>query len=144
MTQQAAQAVREVFMKDEFGSNVCIQYKDFLAYLIKKKMTREDVLKLKSDARENFFMKWKHGMSDMNTNWEFEYTLRSFLKNFKNVPLDEIEPSYRMIVKGRIEFEDYCDSIKNQINLWSGKREVPAEVQQVVDAIGGTLVSDLN
>lgn len=140
MTQTAVQAIKEVFTKDDFGRDTCMQFKDFWAYLVKKKMTREDVLKLKPDSREAFFMKWKHGMSDSNTNWEFEYTLRSFLKNFKDITMDKIEPSYRIIVKNRREFECYCDSIKDQINLWSGKREVPQEVQQLVDSVSGTLV----
>lgn len=144
MTQTATLAVEESTTKDNFGRDICTQNKDFWAYLSRKRMTREDVLKLKPEQREIFFMKWKHGLNDMNVNWEFEYSLRGFIKSFKDVPLEQIEPSFRDIVKTRREFETYCDSIKNQISLWTGqaKREVVPELQELVDMTGGTLVSE--
>lgn len=136
-------AVKEITKKDEVGRIVCIQYKDFWAYVERKKMTKADLLKMKSDKREDFFIKWKHGMDDINTNWEFEYSLRSFLKNFKDIDLSDIDPYFKESVKIRREFDSYCESIKQQIGLWTGKKEVPPEVQKILDSVGGTMVAEL-
>lgn len=139
-------AVKEAITKNELGYTTAIQYKDFWAYIEKKKMTRHDILKLKSEKREDFFMKWKHGMSDMNTNWEFEYSLRAFLRNFKELDLNDIDPYFKNSVKIRREFDSYCDSIKHQIGLWTGHKdsgntpELPDEIKQLAASVGGTVI----
>lgn len=139
MTQETSvEAVREVITKYD-----CVQYKDFWAYVEKKRTTKLELLKLKPERREEFFMKWKHGMSDMNTNWEFEYTLRAFLRSFKDTPLDAIDPHFRTAVKIRREFDSYCDSIKHQLGLWTGKKDMPEEVKRLLDQVNGKLTSDL-
>lgn len=146
MTQQAVLPVREVITRNHNGYvDGVVHYKDFWAYVERKKLTRQDIQKMKADKREDFFLKWKHGMSDPNTNWEFEYSLRSFLKNFKDTSLDQIDPTFRTAVKLRREFEDYCDKTKMEIGLRVGHAitTVPKEVQDVLDEVGGTLVGDV-
>lgn len=145
---QTAPAVREFTEKDELGRIICTQYKDFWAYVATKKYagkewTKQEVLKLSPERREEFFMKWKHGMNDMNTNWEFEYSTRTFLKNFHDMPLDQIDPYFRYSIKVKREFEEYCEKIKGEIGLWSRKPEVPPEVQKLIDSVGGSVVSEL-
>lgn len=147
MTQQTAEAhISESNVKDEFGRSICVQNKDFWKYVENKKrrgnfMTKQDLLKLDPQERENFFIKWKHGMTDMNVNWEFEYSLIQFLRNFKDVPLDAIDPYFRQSVIDRRSFEEYCEKIKSEIGLYSGRREVPPEIKQLTDQVGGTVVN---
>lgn len=133
-------AVREVTIKDSFGAVTCIQYKDFWAYVESKKMTREDIMKLKVERREEFFIKWKHGMTDQALNWEFEYSLRAFLKNFQNMSIEEVAPAFQDSLRIKREFDSYCDSIKQSIGIWTGKREIPKEVQDLADKVGGSVV----
>lgn len=140
MSQQSGIAVKEIIMISEQGCVSAVHVKDFWAYVEKKKLTRDALLKLKADKREEFFMRWKHGMTDMNSNWEFEYSCRTFLRNFHGLDLNDVDPYFRSSLKIKREFDSYCDAIKIQIGLWSGKREVPPEVQEVVDAVGGTLI----
>lgn len=141
MTQVPGSGVREVIEKDEIGRIICTQYKNFWFYVDKKKLTKADLLKMKSERREEFFMKWKHGMNDPNTNWEFEYALRAFLKSFQNDQDSIIDPYFKDSVIVRRKFEEYCDSIKREINLWAGNQIVPDEVKQLVDQVGGMMVS---
>lgn len=144
MTQAQGPAIREVITKDEFGRLICTQYKDFWAYVEKKKMVKNDLFKLNAERREEFFMKWKHGSNDINSNWEFEHSLRYFLKSFQDMPVDDIDPYFRASVIVRRKFEEYCDIIKAEIGLWNGKKpEVPPEVQKLVDSVGGTVVAEL-
>lgn len=141
MTQAPLEACREVTTIDEIGRCIVTQYKDFWAYVEKKKTTKQELLKLNPERREDFFMKWKHGMTDMNTNWEFEYSLRVFLKSFNDMPLDAIDPYFRQSVKVKRGFEEYCEKIKAEIGLYSGRREVPPEIKQLTDQVGGTVVN---
>lgn len=141
MTQTAAPWIREISSRDDLGRWTCVQYKDFWAYIEHKKITKADLLKLKADRREDFFIKWKHGMDDINTNWEFEYSLKGFLRNFQDMPFDAIDSYFRETVKRRRSFEEYCEKIKAEIGLWSGKREVPPEIKALVDQVGGTVVN---
>lgn len=134
----------EKSVKDDFGRVTCYQYKDFWAYVDKKKKTKADLFKMRTEQREDFFMAWKHGMTDMNVNWEFEYALRHFLRNFQDIPVDTIDPYFMDAVLDRRKFEEYCEKIKNEIGLWSGKREVPSEVKNLVDLVGGTIVGDIH
>lgn len=151
MTQQAAVGhISERNVKDDFGRAICYQNKDFWKYVETKRhkgqiMTKQDVFKLTHQERESFFMKWKHGMTDMNVNWEFEYSLLQFLRNFRDVSIDAIDPYFRQAVIDRRIFEEYCDKIKGEIGLWTGKKPTVApEVQELIDAVGGTVVGQVD
>lgn len=146
MTQTATPAVREVTDRNDLGHPVCTQYKEFWEYVATKRrknvqLTKHELLKLDPVDREDFFMKWKHGMTSMSTNWDFEYSLRAFLKNFHDISLDQIDPYFRRSVKVKREFEEYCETIKKEIGIWIGRKEVPDEIKLLADQIGGTVVT---
>lgn len=143
MSQETTVAMREIITKDEFGHTLCIHYKDFWGYLESKKVTKHELLKLSPEKRESIFMKWKHGMNDISNNWEFEHSLRDFLKTFEGMSLDQVDPYFRRSLKMKREFDSYCDSILHQIGIWGGKRDVPPEVKRLIDSVGGTLVAEL-
>lgn len=140
--------LKESTIIDQKGTRYAVHNKDFYAYLQKKDLKLEDVIKMTPQQKEQFFLRWKHGMTDLNTNRDFEYTLQMFIKNFEGMALEAVDPYFQESLRSRREFEQYCELIKTQIRLWQRTarpieqhKELPKEIKDLVGTIGGTVFS---
>lgn len=133
--------MRETIVKNEKGAAIAVQYKDFWAYAARKKETIDSIRKMKADKREEFFLRWKHGMTEHSTNCDFEVAIKQSLKQFEGMPLDELDPYFRRSIELKRKFEEYCNLIKSQIGLWVRASDMPKELQEAAAAIGGTVVN---
>ncbi len=103
--------------KDDFGRAICVENKDFLQYCNKKNMTIADLLKLSPTKREEFFLKWKHGLNDPHVNKEIEYAVMAEYHKDLHMQIADIDPYFQDSVINRRAFESYCAVIKKQLQI---------------------------
>lgn len=120
------------------GYDVGIDKKDFWDYILSKGLSREKISGLSFKLKNEFFLKWKHGLSDAHANEEIEATKQMLYHRDKNIPLENVPIGWREWIKKEREFETYCMSIKSQIGIF--EKSKPKEIEDVAKELGVEVV----
>lgn len=86
-------------------------------YLIKKTMTAFEISKLSIPRRKEFFLRWKWGSEDPQSNNECESTRQGFVSDLLRMEISAMPLTEREYFSRLLKFEDYCRQIKERIDL---------------------------
>src|SRR5258708_4762146 len=102
---------------NQYGAVTFTQHKEFWTYVNKKGVQREDIMKLSNEKKLEFFLKWKHGMSNPAANEELEETKIGLYYRDRDIAMDKIPLPWQDWVKSERDFESYCYQIKQELGL---------------------------
>jgi len=133
MTRTLIDKERNIF-KDDFGRSICVENKDFWQYCKKKNITLAEIQRLSMAKKREFFLHWKHGLTDPHVNEEIESSEWASYGSEMNTPEDKLDPYFKERIIAWRNFEKYCLSIKQQIGLAPGGHPEPINMTRTVPA----------
>jgi len=94
-----------------------INFPDFYAYLKSKGISLGDVKALDFGKREKFFLKWKWGSSNYDSNVECERTWQYLDKTEQKESQEIKDPQSLKYSQWRKRTQEYCKKIKGDLGL---------------------------
>ena len=95
---------------------VFTEYKDFWGYCRKKNISLNEIQRLSMPKRREFFLHWKHGLTDPHVNEEIESSEFSSYGSNINKPEDDLDPYFRDRILSWRKFDKYCYEIKQKLD----------------------------
>ena len=121
--------VKDLYIDDQ-GRYIFIEKKDFWGYCKSKNISLAEILRMSIAKRKEFFLHWKHGLTDPHVNEEIENSEWACYGSEMETLEDKLDSYFKERIISWRNFEKYCYPIKQTIGLVGSNHPAPINMER--------------